>query len=291
MYIGDNGPRGLHHLVCELVDNSIDEVMAGHAKEVTVTINVDGSVVVADDGRGIPVERHPQLSEKLGHDISTLEAVMTVLKFGGKFDKQAYKTSGGLHGMGVEGRQLPLRMVRSRSPPRGARLSAGVQPRPARRPRPPPRPRRENRHEDHLQARLAGLPQHQVRLQHPPPPLAGTGLSQQGREDRLSRRPDRRRRDDAIRPRPVAIRRVSQPRDRRRPCRHHLHPQNAGRDRDRGRLSIHERVHREPALLRQQYQHARRRHALVRLPHGPDPHAERLRQEERHLQGRRAHRR
>jgi DNA gyrase subunit B len=102
LYIGDNGPRGLHHLVSELVDNSIDEVMAGHAKEVTVTINVDGSVVVADDGRGIPVERHPQLSEKLGHDISTLEAVMTVLKFGGKFDKQAYKTSGGLHGMGAK---------------------------------------------------------------------------------------------------------------------------------------------------------------------------------------------
>jgi DNA gyrase subunit B len=100
LYIGDNGPRGLHHLVSELVDNAIDEAMAGHAKEVTVTINVDGSVVVADDGRGIPVERHPQLSEKLGHDISTLEAVMTVLKFGGKFDKQAYKTSGGLHGMG-----------------------------------------------------------------------------------------------------------------------------------------------------------------------------------------------
>ncbi|HEV3415393.1 MAG TPA: DNA gyrase subunit B [Pirellulales bacterium] len=100
LYIGDNGPRGLHHLVSELVDNAIDEAMAGHAKEVSVTINVDGSVVVADDGRGIPVERHPQLSEKLGHDISTLEAVMTVLKFGGKFDKQAYKTSGGLHGMG-----------------------------------------------------------------------------------------------------------------------------------------------------------------------------------------------
>ncbi len=102
LYIGDNGPRGLHHLVSELVDNAIDEAMAGHAKEVTVTINVDGSVVVADDGRGIPVERHPQLSEKLGHDISTLEAVMTVLKFGGKFDKQAYKTSGGLHGMGAK---------------------------------------------------------------------------------------------------------------------------------------------------------------------------------------------
>jgi DNA gyrase subunit B len=102
LYIGDNGPRGLHHLVSEVVDNAIDEAMAGHAREISVTINVDGSVTVSDDGRGIPVERHPQLSETLGHDISTLEAVMTVLKFGGKFDKQAYKTSGGLHGMGAK---------------------------------------------------------------------------------------------------------------------------------------------------------------------------------------------
>jgi DNA gyrase subunit B len=101
MYIGDNTSRGLHHLVYEVVDNSIDECMAGYAHTVRVTVNVDGSVTVEDDGRGIPTDIHPQLSEEMDREVSTLEGVMTVLKFGGKFEKGAYQTSGGLHGVGV----------------------------------------------------------------------------------------------------------------------------------------------------------------------------------------------
>src|SRR5512134_304920 len=85
MYIGDTSTRGLHHLVYEVVDNSIDEAMAGHATEISVTINNDGSVTVEDNGRGIPVEEHPDLG------FSTLQGVMTVLKFGGKFSKGAYQ--------------------------------------------------------------------------------------------------------------------------------------------------------------------------------------------------------
>ena len=97
MYIGSTNQDGLHHLVNEVLDNSIDEVLAGHASKISFAYKKNGQVTIKDDGRGIPIDFHPKYKNK-----RALEVVLTTLHAGGKFNSDAYKTSGGLHGVGIK---------------------------------------------------------------------------------------------------------------------------------------------------------------------------------------------
>ena len=181
MYIGGVGAAGLHHLVWEILDNSIDEAMNGYASNITVTLHEDGSsITVADDGRGIPVDKHPKTKK------SAIEVIFTTLHAGGKFEHDSYKTAGGLHGVGAsvvnalskelvatvrrDGAQWESGSSRARSP---ARSRSGAGPR--------------QRHDRLLPPRLDDLPEGGVRRRSDPAAPRGLELPAQGRARSRSR--------------------------------------------------------------------------------------------------------
>ena len=192
MYIGSTGEMGLHHLVYEVVDNSVDEALAGYAKKIDVAIHVDNSITVVDDGRGIPVD---MMTLANGEKMPAVQVVLTKLHAGGKFDASNYKVSGGLHGVGVScvnalSQELNVEIWRDGHTWEmdfscGARHQRTA----------PGRHQQTARHQGPLPARQDHLHRHRVQLRHAGAAAARAGLSQQGPGDHAHRRAHRRPQD------------------------------------------------------------------------------------------------
>ena len=265
MYIGSTGVQGLHHLVYEVVDNSIDEALAGYCDAVRVTLHIDDSVTIADNGRGIPVDRHA--SGK-----SAAEVVLTVLHAGGKFDNESYKVSGGLHGVGVSvvnalSESLDLEIWRDghvyrqqyeRGRPTSALEMTGRT------------KRRGTKITFKADDRIFETVEYSFdTLAHRLRELAflNAGVRITLDDERTGKQPRVR-----LRGRNPLVRRVHQQEQDGRQRHPHLHARRPRRRRCRDRAAVERRLRGHRVRLCEQHQYAGGRNAPVRLPRRPDPH-------------------